>query len=60
MPEVRRGGDRAWLVLARDVSDSVQVGGQPTVAAAIVIEDEQGLIRGTGLAAAPPRPCAMR
>jgi hypothetical protein len=53
MPEVRRGGDRAWLVLARDVSDSVQVGGQPTVAAAIVMDDEQGLIRGTGLAAVP-------
>jgi hypothetical protein len=51
MTELRRGGDRAWLVLARDVSDSVHVDGQPTVAAAIVIDDEEGLIRGTGVAA---------
>jgi hypothetical protein len=43
----------AWLVLARDVSDSVHVAGQPTVAAAIVMDDERGLILASGLDTVP-------
>lgn len=43
-------GDWTWLVLARDVSDSVQVGDQPTVAAAIVMDAKQGLILGSSVA----------
>jgi hypothetical protein len=46
-----QGGDRTWLVLARDFSDSVRVGGQLTVAAALVFEPERGLILGSGVAA---------
>ena len=51
MAKPRQGGDRSWLVLARDISDSVRVGGQPTVAAALVFEPERGLILGSGVAA---------
>ncbi len=37
-------GAPTWIVLARDVSASVRVSGQPTVAAAIVLDAERGLI----------------
>jgi len=53
MSESRQGGNLTWLVIARDVSDSVQVDGQPSVAAAIVMHDEQGLILASGVAAIP-------
>jgi len=39
----RQGGDRGWLVLARDIIDSVRACSQPRVAAALVIEPERGL-----------------
>jgi hypothetical protein len=39
------------LVMARDISDSVQVGGLKTVAAAFAIAPETGLMLGTGVAA---------
>ena len=47
----RQGGDRSWLVLARDIFDSVRACSQPRVAAALVIEPERGLIVGSGVAA---------
>jgi hypothetical protein len=40
---------RQWLVLGRDVSDCVHVDGQPTVAAAFIMDAEQGLILGSGV-----------
>jgi hypothetical protein len=39
------------LVIARDISDSVQVGGLKTVAAAVAIAPETGMILGSGVAA---------
>ncbi len=41
------------LVLARDISDSVHVGGQETVAAAFALDPETGLILGSGVARDP-------
>src|SRR5438445_4763805 len=43
----------AVSVLARDISDAVQVGGLETVAAALVLDPETGLILGSGVAADP-------
>jgi hypothetical protein len=53
MAEPRQGSVPSLLVLARDLSDSVRVGGQRTVAAALAIDPETALILGSGVAAAP-------
>src|SRR2546430_909281 len=53
MAKARQSSEPSLLVLARDVSDSVRVGGQPTVAAALAIDPETALILGSGVAAVP-------
>lgn len=40
-----RGGG-TWLVLSRDVSDSVRIDGEPSVRAAMVLDMDTGLVRG--------------
>ena len=45
---VGRGGAR-WLVLGRDISDSVRVGGEPIVRAAMVLDMDTGLVRGVAV-----------
>ena len=46
----RTGG--AWLVLGRDVSDSVSIDGEPDVHACMVLDVDTGLVRGLATAAA--------
>src|SRR5438132_4364689 len=53
MAKPRQRGVPSLLVLARDLSDSVRVGGQRTVAAALAIDPETALILGSGVAAVP-------
>jgi hypothetical protein len=51
MAKSRHGTGRQWLVLAHDVSDSVRIDGQSTVAAALVLNAESGLILASGVGA---------
>lgn len=51
MAEARPTIPRDVLVLARDISDSVQVGDLKTVAAAFALDPATGLILGSGMAA---------
>ena len=44
-----RGG--AWLVLSRDVSDSVRIDGEPHVQAGLVLDMDTGLVRGVAVGA---------
>src|SRR5215470_15642184 len=53
MPEVRPRDAQGLLVLARDISDAVRVGGLQTVAAAFALDPGTGLILGSGVAADP-------
>lgn len=41
-----RSGGGTWLVLSRDISDSVRVDGEPYVRAGMVLDMETGLVRG--------------
>jgi hypothetical protein len=47
---VGRGGAR-WLVLSRDISDSVRVAGEPHVQAGMVLDMDTGLVRGVAVGA---------
>jgi hypothetical protein len=49
--KARPTSPRDVLVIARDISDSVQVGGLNTVAAAFALDPATGLILGSGIAA---------
>jgi hypothetical protein len=53
MPEARVHHAPDVLVLARDISDAVEVGGVETVAAAVALDPGTGLILGSGVAADP-------
>jgi hypothetical protein len=48
--KMARGGGRVgggtWLVLSRDISDSVRIDGEPSVRAGMVLDMETGLVRG--------------
>jgi hypothetical protein len=41
-----RNGGGTWLVLTRDISDSVRIDGEPSVRAGMVLDMETGLVRG--------------
>ena len=45
------GGGARWLVLSRDVSDSVRVDGEPQVQAGMVLDMGTGLVRGVAVGA---------
>ena len=47
---IGRGGAR-WLVLSRDISDSVRVDGEPHVQAGMVLDMGSGLVRGVAVGA---------
>jgi hypothetical protein len=51
MADSRSAAGCQWLVLAHDVSDSVHIDGQSSVAAAFVLDAESGLILGSGVGA---------
>ncbi|MGH9077994.1 MAG: hypothetical protein ACRDY0_11200 [Acidimicrobiales bacterium] len=44
-----RNGGATWLVLSRDISDSVRVAGEPHVRAAMVLDMDTGLVRGVAV-----------
>jgi hypothetical protein len=41
-----RSGGGTWLVLSRDISDSVRIDGEPSVRAGMVLDMDTGLVRG--------------
>lgn len=43
---IGRNGGGTWLVLSRDISDSVRIDGEPHVQAAMVLDVDTGLVRG--------------
>ncbi|HLZ30084.1 MAG TPA: hypothetical protein VKV73_22410 [Chloroflexota bacterium] len=51
MGKARSSSPRDVLLIARDISDSVQVGGLKTVAAAFALDPATGMILGSGMAA---------
>jgi hypothetical protein len=51
MSEKSIGGDGSWLVLVRDVSESIRVEAEPALAACLVLEMETGLVRGVSVGA---------
>jgi hypothetical protein len=43
---IRRRGGGKWLVLSRDISDSVRIDGEPQIWAGMVLDMETGQVRG--------------
>jgi hypothetical protein len=48
----------AWIVLARDLSDTVRASGQPRVSVTLILDADTGLIRGVSVDATIRRACS--